>query len=238
MFDAQMNSAGRPSSMTIARLAILAILCTSLAPLLPAAQLDEYRGFQFGMSVSAAAEQAGMKTADAISVHQRPALIQSLDFEPSLFRHSEAKDPVSQISLTFYNGELSRIAVLYDRYKVDGMTPADMIEALSAVYGTASRPVAEIPYHSYYAEVAPVLARWEDGQYSYNLIKSDDLSSFALILFSKRLDALVQQAGVESARLDALDAPAKEAERARKQADDVRVEQEKSRLQNKANFRP
>ena len=222
--------------MNSVRALSIVILCS--APLFAAVPLDVYRDFQFGMSLPQAADLAGMKPTDAMSVHQRPALIQLLDIEPSLFHSSEAKDPVSQISLTFYNGELARIAVLYDRYKVDGMTSEDMIGALSAVYGTASSPAAKIAYHSYYAEVAPVLARWEDGRYSYNLIKSDDRSSFALILFSKRLDALAQQAIAESVRLDAADAPAKEAERARKHAEDVRLEQEKSRLENKANFRP
>ena len=216
-----------------------ATLSALLVPLLAAAQLDVYRGFQFGMSVAHASEIAGMKTTDAVSVYERPALIQVLDYQPTLFHSPEAKeDPVSQISLTFYSGELARIAVLYDRYRVDGMTPEDMIEALSAVYGTASRPAAEIAHHSYNAEAAPVLARWEDGQYSYNLIQSDDRSSFALVAFSKRLDALAQRAIVEGARLDAVDAPAKEAERAKKQEDDARTALEKSRLANKASFRP
>jgi hypothetical protein len=216
------------------------LLCsTLLAPLLSAVPLSAYRGFQFGMSLSEAAEHAGMKTTDAITVHQRPALIQLLDFHPSLFHGPGAQDdPVSQISLTFYNGELARIAVLYDRYKVDGMTPEDMIEALSAAYGAASRPAAEIAYHSYHVEAAPVLARWEDAQYSYNLIRLEDRSTFALVLFSKRLDALMQPAMVEGDRLDAVDAPRREAERTRKLAEDARVEQEKSRTANKANFRP
>lgn len=218
----------------------ICVLCSLLlAPLLSALPLDVYRGFQFGMSLAGAAEQAGMRTIDAISVYQQPALIQLLEFRPSPFHSSEAKqDPVSQISLTFYNGELARIAVLYDRYKVDGMTSEDMIEALSAVYGAASRSGTEIAYHTYYAEAAPVLARWEDAQCSYNLIRLDDRSSFALVLFSKRLDALAQTAIREGARLDAADAPKKEAERARKQAEDARMAEEKSRLANKAGFRP
>ncbi len=209
------------------------------APLLSAVPLDVYRGFQLGMSVSGAAEHAGMKTTDAISVHQQPALIQLLTFHPSVFHSPEAQDdPVSQISLSFYNGALARIAVLYDRYKVNGMTPEDMIQALSAVYGTASMPAEEIAYHTYYAEAVPVLARWENAQYSYNLIRLEDRSSFALVLFSKRLDALMQPAIVEGARLDALAAPAKEEERVRKVAEDTRVEQEKARLANKSGFRP
>ncbi|MGA2879305.1 MAG: hypothetical protein ABSG13_10180 [Bryobacteraceae bacterium] len=191
------------------------------------------------MNISQTAEQAGMKIADATTVHQQPALIQVLNFQPNLFHSSSAKqDPVSQIALTFYNGELARMAVIYDRYKVDGMTADDMIQALSAAYGTAAKPTAEIAYHSYYAETAPVLARWEDSQYSYNLIKSDDRSSFALILYSKQLDALAQPAIVEAVRLEALGAPEKEAERARKQAQDNLALQEKSRLSNIASFRP
>lgn len=236
MFHAQMTCTLRQRAATVAWLAMSAVLST--APLLSAVPLDAYRGFRFGMSVSQAAEQAGMKATDAVSVYQRPALIQLLDFRPAPFHSSEPTDPVSQISLTFYNGELARIAVLYDRYKVDGMTPEDMIEALSAAYGTASRPVAEIAYRSLSAEAAPVLARWEDSQYSYNLIRLEDRSTFALVLFSKRLDALAQPAIVEGARLDAVDAPAKEEQRVRKVADDARVAQERSRLANKASFRP
>ena len=159
---------------------------------------------------------------DATTVHQQPALIQSLDFQPNLFHASVGKnDPVSEITLTFYDGELARMAVVYDRYKVDGMTADDMIQALSAAYGSATKPKAEIAYHSYYAEAAPVVARWEDSEYSYNLIRSDDRSSFAMILYSKRLDALAATAIVEAVRLEALAAPQKEADRAKKQADDL-----------------
>lgn len=216
-------------------------LCALLAtPLLPAADLSTYRGFRFGMSITQASEQAGMRSADASTVHQQPALIQKLDFQPNLFHASAGPkaDPVSDIALTFYNGELARIAVVYDRYKVDGMTEADMIKALSASFGTAAKPTAEVAYHSYYSESVPVLARWEDSQYSYDLIQSDDRSSFAMILYSKRLDALVQSATLEAVRLEALSAPEREAESARKQAADNQALQEKSRLSNIAGFRP
>jgi hypothetical protein len=219
---------------------LLFSLCALLVtPLFSATDLSTYRGFRFGMSISQAAQQAGMKDSAATTVHQQPALIQSLDFQPNLFRATVAKeDPVSQIAMTFYNGELARMAVVYDRYKVDGMTADDMIKALSAAYGPAEKPTAEIAYHSYYAESAPVLARWEDSQYSYNLIKSDDRSSFAMVLYSKRLDALAQPAIIEAVRLEALSAPEKEAQRAKKQADDNQALQEKSRLSNIASFRP
>jgi hypothetical protein len=204
-----------------------------------ATDLSSYRGFQFGMNLSRAAEQAGMKPSEAKLEDRRPVLIQVLDFQPNLFNSAVAKDdPVSEITLSFSNGELFRMAVVYDRYKVDGMTAEDMIQALSKTYGTATRPKAEIAFHSYYGETAPVIARWEDSVYSYNLIRAEDRSSFGLVLYSKALDAGAQTGMLEAARLDALEAPQKEAERVKKQAEENQAEQEKSRLANKASFRP
>ena len=217
----------------------LSLFCIALGTFsLRAADFSTYRGFKFGTSVSAAAELAGMKIGEVELVHQRPAVIQVLDVQRYLFHGSTAQDPVSEISLGFYNGELFRIAVIYDRYKTDQMTPEDVIEGIAAVYGTATRPSARIAYHSDNSEFAPVIARWEDSQYSYNLIRSDDQSCFVMVLFSKRLDALAQTAINEAVRLDALEAPQREAEQARKQAEETRVQLEKSRLANRAGFRP
>jgi len=216
------------------------LLCAVFgACLLPAADFSSYRGFQFGMQVSQAAEVAGMKPSEAKTDHQRPVMIQVLDFQPNLFHSAVAKDdPVSEITLSFCDGELFRMAVIYDRYKVDGMTTEDMIQALSKTYGTAAKPTAEIAYHSYYAEISPVIARWEDSQYSYNLVRAEDRSTFAMILYSKSLDARAQTGMIEAARLDALEAPQREAERAKKQSEENETLQEKSRLANKASFRP
>jgi hypothetical protein len=238
MFQASEKSTGK--QLIRARWFTIPLVCAAFGTcLLPAADFSSYRGFRFGMNLSQAADQAGMKPAEAKVEHQRPALIQVLDFQPNLFHSAVAKDdPVSEISLSFSNSELFRMAVVYDRYKVEGMTPEDMIQALSATYGTAERPKADIVYHSYYAENAPVIARWEDAQYSYNLVRAEDRSTFAMILYSKALDARAQTAIIEGARLDALEAPQKEADRVRKQADDNQAQEEKSRLANKASFRP
>jgi hypothetical protein len=230
----------RRNKMTISWAFRIALLCVALSSyLLPAADFANYRGFQFGMSVSKAAEQAGMKASEAKTEHQRPVLIQALDFQPNLFHSSVAKDdPVSEITLSFLDGELFRMAVVYDRYKVDGMTTDDMIQALSKTYGTATKPTAEIAYHSYYAEAAPVIARWEDSQYSYNLVRAEDRSTFALVLYSKALDARAHTGMVEAARLDVLEGPQREADRVKKQTAENETLQEKSRLANKASFRP
>ena len=140
--------------------------------------------------------------------------------------------------LSFYNGELFRIIVTYDRYKIEGMSADDMIQAISATYGPATKPTAEIAYHSNYAEVAPVLARWEDSEYSYDLVRTGDRSSFALILYSKKLETLAMASIVEAARLDADEAPQRELDKQKKRDDDDRLALDKARAVNKPNFRP
>ena len=202
---------------------------------LSAADLSSYRGFQFGVSLAAAAKHAGMSPSAAKLAHRRPALIQELDWRPADATHT---DPVQDAVLSFYNGELFRIVIAYDRYKVEGLTEEDMIESLSKAYGAATRPRVEIAYHSNYGEFSPVLARWEDSQYSYNLIPVGNRSSFGVILYSKRLDAQAQAAIAESVRLDELEAPqrALDLQKNRDQAEQLKLE--KTRSVNLPNFRP
>jgi hypothetical protein len=208
-------------------------------PGLIAGDLSGYRGLQFGMSVADAATHVGKKAADARLVHQRPALIQEIDWQPasSVLDTADA-DPVQNALLCFYNGELFRIVVTYDRYKVAGMTAEDMIEALSEDYGTAARPKAEIPYHSFYGEAAAVLARWEDAGQAANLVRTGDGSSFAMVFSSKRLDALAQASIAEAVRIDTKEAPLRELEAQKKRDEDERLALEKTRSMNKSNFRP
>ena len=99
-------------------------------------------------------------------------------------------------------------------------------------------PTAEVAYNSIYGETAPVVARWEDSEYSYNLVRSGDRSSFGMILYSKRLDALAQAATVESVRLETQEAPQRELEKQKKRDNDERLVLEKARSVNKPNFRP
>jgi hypothetical protein len=220
---------------------VLAILCGTMATsMLSAADLSSYRGLKLGMSLAAAAKQSGTRPADARLIHKRPAVIQEMNWEvrpPSQVGPAKP-DPVKDGVLSFYNGELFRIVITYDRYKVEGMSTDDMVQAISATYGTAAKPTAEIAYHSNYAEAATVLARWEDPEYSYDLVRTGDRSSFALVLYSKRLEALAQAAIVESARLDAEDAPQRELDKQKKRDDDDRLALDKARAVNKPNFRP
>ena len=147
-------------------------------------------------------------------------------------------EPVKEGLLCFFNGELFRIVVTYDSYKVEGMTAEDLIEAISAKYGAHTRPTAEIAYHSLYGESAPVIARWGDSTYAYDLVRTGDRSSFAMVLYSRRLDALAQAAIVEALRLDTQQAPQRELETQKRRDEEERLALQKARSVNKPNFRP
>jgi len=205
-----------------------------------AGELSSYRGFHFGMKLSDAAKQAGMNPSEAIVVHRRPAVIQELDWRPRslMLTNPPQADPVEDGKLYFSNEELFRIVVTYDRYKVEGMTAEDMIDAVSLTYGTATRPATEIEYHSNYGETAEVLARWEDPEYSYNLVQTGNRSSFAMVLYSKRAEASAQAASVQAVQLEAQEAPQREIEKQEKRQEDERLGLEKARSVNKPNFRP
>ncbi|MGH9632062.1 MAG: hypothetical protein ACRD7E_27475 [Bryobacteraceae bacterium] len=210
------------------------------ASLLGAAELSNYRGFHLGTKLEAAAKQAGVHLSEVRLVHQRPAVIQELESRPRFPYKADATqmDPVRDSLLRFYNGELFQIVTTYDRDKVKGMAEADMVDAISLTYGTATRPAVEIPYHSNYGEAASVLARWEDSEYSYNLIRTGDQASFALIVNCKRLDALAQAAIVEAVRLDAIEAPQRQIDLQKSQEAKDRLVLDKARSENMPNFRP
>jgi len=213
-----------------------------LAPLTHAQDLSIYRGYQFGMDLKAVAKQADVKLSDAKVIHQRPALIQELEWRPQrLFDSSKETDPVREVLFSFYNGELFRVLVTYDPNRTQGLTDQDMVDAISTTYGTASSPTAQIILFSssrVYNNTEKVMARWEDAQYSFNLFRVSYNSGFGIAAFSKRLDALAEKAILEAIRLDRQEAPEREIQRQKKEDDDNRLALDKARPGNKANFRP
>jgi len=48
---------------------------------------------------------------------------------------SYQSDTVEQILFSFYNGELYKISVTYDRSSTEGLTEEDMVKSISAKYG-------------------------------------------------------------------------------------------------------
>src|SRR6266487_652764 len=230
-------------TMISARSITISILGLVLStPLIHAQDLSKYREFQFGMNLLAVAKQADVKPSEARVIHQRPAVIQELEWRPSRSIGSSPQgDPVKEVLFSFYNGELFRMVVNYDQHRTDGLTDDDMVGAISAKYGTATRPDAKIILFSsfqVYNDSEKVIARWEDSQYSFNLFRSSYQPTFGMLVFSKQLDALARAAVVEAIRLDEQEAPQREIERQKKQAEEDHAAQEQARLVNKPSFRP
>jgi hypothetical protein len=206
------------------------------APLIYGQDLSKYRNFSFGMSLAELSKQVDSQLQTKL-IHKRPAVIQELTWwprEPSA--SSLQAEPVWQVLFTLYNGELYRILVTYDRHATDGLTAEDMVQALSANYGTATRADVEIsfPTNELYRSTEKVIARWEDSEYSFNLFRSSFLNTFGLVMFSKRLDGQVRAAIAESIKLKEQEDPQREIERQKKVADNL----EATRQKNRTTFRP
>ena len=210
----------------------LALFLLLFPPLLFGADLSSYRGFRFGMSLSAAVKQSGMNMAGVTTIHQRPARIQELGWNPAA---SGDLDPVQQVIFSFYNGLLFRMVVDYDSRKTEGLRVEDLVETLSAKYGTATRPAEEtlLPSASFSGGMI-VLAQWEDSDYVLNLVQSPYGSRFGVIASSKHLDSLAEAAIATGIHLDEQEAP--QHEKLEKQNTQMKLD--KIRLVNKPNFLP
>ena len=218
------------------------LFCAALLPSLGMAQdLAKYRDFRFGMTLESVAKQNGLNVSNAKTIHQRPATIQTLQWDQLNYSGLAAKDrSLRSIRFDFYNGELSKMVVTYDPAGTEGLTTNDMIDAISALYGSATKPdrTIGISTSSVYEDNQKVLASWEDAQYSYNLFRSIYGNTFGLVAFSKRLDLMASVSIREADRLDKLEAPEKERALQLKQEEDKRTAQEKARLVTKPTFRP
>ncbi len=207
------------------------------APVIHGQDLSKYRNLSLGMSLVELSNQVDLKPLQTKLIHKHPAVIQELTWWPRESSGSSLQaDTVWQVFFTFYNGELYRILVTYDRDATKRLTAEDMVQAISAQYGTATRPDTQIsfPTNELYRSTEKVIARWEDSQYSINLFRATSLNSFGLVMFSKRLDGQAEAAIAESVKLEAQEDLQKEIERQKKETDKLEV----ARQKNQKSFRP
>jgi hypothetical protein len=210
-------------------LLVIVVILLSI-PHVHAQDLSRYRNFSFGMTVADLSKQVDQKPANAAVLHERPALIQELTwFPPQPYSNLRPAEPVDQILFSFYNDTLYRMLMTYDSSATKGLTDEDMIRVVSAKYGLATRPIAMVnfPMNPSYKSTEKVIARWEDSQYSLNLFRSYG-DTFAIVMFTKQLDA---QAGIsiaESVKLEQQEAPQKQAAHTKKVAEDLELDRQKN----------
>jgi hypothetical protein len=216
-------------------LCFIALLLT--APLLRAQDVSKYRHFTLGMSQATVLKHTDQKVADVKVIHDHPALIQELNWwPPNLPGPSSRSDSVEQILFSFYNGELYKISVTYDATSTEGLTEQDMVKSISTKYGPPTYVALAIDFTTsgrYVVSQKPV-ASWADAQYSFNLVRSSFTDRFGLIIYSKRVNAEAEVAIAEALKLEEQEGPQREAERQKKQMDDLEV----ARQKNQKSFRP
>jgi hypothetical protein len=203
---------------------------------------SHYRDFELGGDLQSIAALAGVPASSAKTIHERPALLQDLEWRrPYTGSNTTAVDPVQQIAFSFYDDQLFRLVIEYDRDRTEGMTDADMIEAISAMYGTPSKPALKTSRPALVRvdeESGVRIGEWGSGEYAAVLYRSSYASRFKMVVTSLRLDALAQKAEAQALRLDERDAPQRERARQQKEAETERATKAKARSANKAAFKP
>lgn len=226
--------------MTGARILVLALAWTALpAGMVSAQNLSAYRDFRLGANLAATATHAGISPEPRI-VARRPALVQELMWQPPPAANaSQPPDSVRKVIFSFYNDELFRIVVDYDPRRTAGLTPADMIEALSTTYGLATLTATGFLPQGWTVSQGrqSLVVSWEDADHAVSLISSSP-STFALVVVSKPVDALANVATADAIWMDRLEAPQRDVERRQQQTQESRDKEETARQANRAAFRP
>ena len=201
-----------------------------------------YREFQLGSDLASIQKLTGGSSSGAKVIHARPALMQDLQWRPRYYAGgaSPVIDPVDQMLFRFYDDQLFMVVVDYDRRRTEGMSSADMIAAVSAIYG----PVSQVPSRRLgtptvqYGFPDTPLAVWGSAEYSVTLLRVTYPESFRLVVASTRLENLARTASAAAVRLDKEEAPQREIDRQKNEASDLAAAQEKAKAENKAQFKP
>src|SRR6476660_1100119 len=207
----------------------IGLMAFLLAPSAQSQDRTRYRDYRLGNDLTSVAALAKVSAAGAKTVHQRPSLIQELDWRPPYMMSGSTmtqSDPVQRIVFTFYEDQLFRLVISYDSQRTNGLTDADMIEALSATYGAAllQPSVKSLPVLTgeVVSELGAPIAQWGDENYSVGLYRSSFAQEFRVVVTSPRLEALAQKASAEAMRLDQREAPQREIDRKNKETEDTR----------------
>lgn len=222
--------------------AAVALLVGSTPRPLAAADAGTYREFRLGASTADVIARAGATSRDVKKVHERPALLEELSWRPPYTsgRDASEHDSVASIVFSFVDNQLFKMVIDYDRSRTEGLTKDDMIGSLIAVYGPRSTALVSAPARSAVDNIdtPTVVARWRQGETSIALQQSPYSGGFGLVILSVPLEALARKAQATAVTLDAREAPAREAARAKAQADAEKAAAEKTRTANKAAFKP
>jgi hypothetical protein len=227
--------------MNATRVLLIAVGFIVSAQSLAAQDTSRYRDYVLDSSLASIIGATGADAGDVRVVHERPARIEELHWRPPIVGYGDGPvDPVRQVVFMFCDGALYQVLVDYDRFRTAGLSQTDLVDALSTVYGgpvpTKARTRTTPPAGA--RSDSLVVARWESAESLVTLLRDAYMQEFQLVVASKESGTRALEASREAIRLDALEAPRRDADQRIKDAADERARQNKTRDANRAAFRP
>jgi hypothetical protein len=217
------------------RMAIAGMALLTSATMVSGQDLSRYRTYVLGSPLADVAAAAGIPPSESKTSHERPVLVQQLEWRPPYKGASDtAVDPVEAITFSFIDGHLYQLNVAYSRALTRGMTTADLVSALTVAYGAPARGTTKSARGATTSVLdATTLARWADAQADITLSRST-YGEIQLIVRARELGAQAK-AGINAALvLDAAEAPLRRQQALEASAADDLAE----RTRNKTGFKP
>lgn len=205
-----------------------------------AAELTRYREFELGTSLAAVTAVTLTAERDLKTLHSRPALLQEVVWQPRYTTGAPVADrsSIDRMVFSFVDNQLFKMTVAYERGRTTGLTNADMIAALTELYGAPASPSVSSRGAADASDAAAVIAEWRQGDVQMALQRTRYNESFSLVITSLSLNAIADKAQATALVMDAREAPARDAALAKKRADELRQAEEQTRTTNKKVFHP
>ena len=227
---------------TSIRRVVVAWLCiASSASLLGAQSRHDYRTYRMGDDPLSIARLLGVPPpADAVSGVVGP--VRELRWRAQRVRPGDtlSGDPVALLVFSFYEDQLFRIVIDYSTDRTEGMTEADMVAAVSSIYGPPAKrtdPPNPVGLHPQ-RPADSVVAQWIDGELRVALLAVREQSAFRVIVASVPLERRARGAGAHEASADLQDWASIDADRPSATIDTVGSARERTREANIASFIP
>ena len=180
----------------------------TLAAATPAAAQgrQHYRTYAMGDSLQAISRQIGLPIIDATSTPAVSEAVQELRWHARHVRVGTVSsgDPVDRLVFNFYEHRLFRIVIDYAPDRTEGMTAADMVAAVSELYGTPRRRTLASSDDDFGPSrpTETVVAQWIRGDQSVALLAIQGQTAFRLIVVSSALQTLARASGAREAPAD------------------------------------
>jgi hypothetical protein len=194
---------------SVHRLVAVSLFVAASSVLLLGAQTRAfYRTYRMGDDQLTISRQIGVPSASA-TMPGPPGAVHDLRWRSQFARRGDARsgDPVARLVFSFYNDQLFRIVIDYASDRTEGMTEADMVAAVSHVYGPPAkriRPTEQAGSPRQQLEDT-VIAEWITSAHHVSLLTVGDRAAFRMIVSSVPLEAFARAGGAPDAAADAQD---------------------------------